>query len=271
MRARALVVPREHGAWGLLFVPLLTGVAVGASSGQSIVPLLWFSIAAFALFWLRTPVESLLGTTPLSAHSPAERKLSWAVSVALSAVAALCLAALLWNGRNADLLLFGAVAALAFMAQTVLVRLGRKLRMTAQIVGAIGLTCTAPAAYYLATISLDRRAWWLWAANWLFAVNQIHFVQLCIHAAKAVAFEERCSRGWRFFVGQVLLMMMLIAAVFLRFVPSLVALAFLPALARGFIWFFRSPQPLDVRSLGWSEMGQGVLFGILLAGASILA
>lgn len=27
-RRRALVVPREHGAWGMLLVPLLTGAAV---------------------------------------------------------------------------------------------------------------------------------------------------------------------------------------------------------------------------------------------------
>jgi YwiC-like protein len=270
-RTRALVVPREHGAWGLLFVPLLTGVAVGAASAQSVLPLIWFSIAALALFWLRTPVESLLGTTPLSVQTSGERKIAVTVSVALAATAFAALAALLWNGRSAELMLFGAVAALAFMAQTLIMRLGRKRRMTALIVGAIGLTCTAPAAYYLATVSLDRRAWWLWMANWLFAVNQIHFVQLRIHAARVATFEEKCSRGWGFFLGQVLLIMTLIAATVLRFLPGLVALAFLPALARGFAWFFRGPQPLNVKSLGWSEMRQGVVFGILLATASIVS
>ena len=28
-RRRAMVVPREHGAWGLLFVPLFTGFVAG--------------------------------------------------------------------------------------------------------------------------------------------------------------------------------------------------------------------------------------------------
>lgn len=264
-------MPREHGAWGLLFVPLLTGVAVGVASAQSFLSLVWFMVAALSLFWLRTPVESLLGTTPLSAQTPAERKLALTVSIALATLASLCLTALLWNGRNAQLLLFGGVAALAFMAQTLLMRLGRKFRMTAQIVGAIGLTSTAPAAYYLATSSLDRRAWWLWVANWMFALNQIHFVQLRIHAARAATFEEKCSQGRWFFLGQVLLMMMLIAASVLRVVPGLIALAFLPALTRGFAWFFRGLQPLRVRSLGWSEMRQGVVFGFLLAAASILS
>lgn len=270
-RMKALVVPREHGAWGLLFVPLLTGVAVGVASAESILPLVWFSLAALALFWLRTPVESLLGTTPLSAQTAAERKIAITASIVLAATASGCLAALLWNGRNPELLFFGGVAGLAFMIQTMLMRLGRKFRMTAQILGAIGLTTTAPAAYYLATASLDARAWWLWAANWMFAFNQIHFVQLRIHAARAASFEEKCWRGWPFFMSQVLLVMVLTAAALLQVVPALVIVAFVPALARGFIWFFRGPQPLAVRSLGWSEMRQGVVFGILLATASILS
>ena len=31
-RMRALIVPREHGAWGLLLVPLFTGVVAGIAS-----------------------------------------------------------------------------------------------------------------------------------------------------------------------------------------------------------------------------------------------
>jgi hypothetical protein len=215
-------------------------------------------------------VESLLGTTPLSAQTAEERRVAWIACVGLAFISAGCLAGLFWNGGNRELLIFGGVAGLAFAAQTVLMKQGRKLRMAAQLVGAIGLTSTAPAAYYVASGHLDLRACVLWAANWMFAANQIHFVQLRIHAARAATFEEKCDRGWRFFVGQVLMIMALMAAVYMRAIPALVACAFLPALARGFWWFFRAPQPLQVRSLGWSEMKQGVAFGILFAVASIL-
>ena len=270
-RTRALIVPREHGAWGLLFVPLFTGIAVGATSAQSILPLTLFAIAALALFWLRTPVESLLGTTPLTAETPTERRVAFGVCVGLEAVAMSCLVGLLWGGKNPELLLFGALAGLAFLVQTALMRLGRKLRMTAQLVGAIGLTCAAPAAYYLATASLDLRAWWLWAANWMFAYNQIHYVQLRIHSVRAATFDDKCARGQWFFLGQVLMLMTLIGAAYLHLTPKLAAIAFLPALARGFYWFFSAPRPLQVRSLGWSEMKQGIVFGILLVVTSLLA
>src|SRR5271166_361636 len=176
-RTRALIVPREHGAWGLLLVPLFTGAAVGIASAHRAWPLVLFPVAALALFWLRTPVESLLGTNPLSAQTPAERRIALIVSAALAAVSAACL------------------AALAFVFQTWLMKLGRKLRMAAQLLGAIGLTCTAPAAYCVATGHMDARAWVLWAANWIFAGNQIHFVQLRIHAARAATLREKFTRG----------------------------------------------------------------------------
>jgi hypothetical protein len=269
-RTRALVVPREHGAWGLLFVPLFTGVVVGAASAQRIWPLVLFTLVALCLFWLRTPAESLLGTTPLSAQTAEERRVALLACAGLALVSGGCLAGLFWNGRNPELLIFGGVAGLAFASQTLLMKQGRRMRIAAQLMGAIGLTSTAPAAYYVASGHLDLRAWVLWAANWVFAANQIHYVQLRIHTVRAATFEEKCERGWQFFVGQVLVVMVLMAAVYLRAIPVLVACAFLPALTRGLWWFFRPPQPLQVRSLGWSEMKQGVAFGILFAVASIL-
>lgn len=270
-RTRALVVPREHGAWGLLLVPLFTGAAVGVASTQRVWPLVLFTVAALALFWLRTPVESLLGTTPLSAQTPAERRTSLIVSAGLVAVSAGCLTGLLWNGRNRGLLLLGGIGVLAFVAQTLLMKLGHKLRMMAQMLGAIGLACTAPAAYYVATGQLDARAWVLWAANWAFAGNQIHFVQLRIHAAHAATFGEKLGRGRVFLLGQILLLPTLAAAAYWRLMPALVMLAFIPGLFRGFYWFFGGHRPLQVKRLGWSEMRQGALFGILLAAAIILS
>ena len=190
-----MVIPREHGAWGLLLVPLFTGIAAGAASAHQVLPLMLFTVAALALFWLRTPVESLIGAGAMRAQTAAERRIALLASLALAALSAACLAALLWNRSNPELLYLGGAAALALVAQMLLKRISRKTRMAAQIAGAIGLTCTAPAAYYVATGRLDARGFALWAANWNFAANQIHFVQLRIHAARATSFGEKFTRG----------------------------------------------------------------------------
>jgi hypothetical protein len=137
--------------------------------------------------------------------------------------------------------------------------------MISQVVGAIGLTCTAPAAYYIGTGRLDMRALVLWIGNWVFAGNQIHFVQLRIHAARATTFTEKFERGRFFCLAQPLLLVALFLASLWNMLPPLAIIAFVPAVARGSLWFFRRAEPLDVKKLGWSEMKQGIVFAVLLA------
>ena len=266
-RVRALVIPREHGAWGMLLVPLATGAAAGLMRGGQGLPLVVFVVAAMAVFWLRAPLESWLGTAPLRAQSVAERRAVLAFIIPLSAVAALMFIALFWDGRNRNLLPLGAIAMLAFVVQAGLKKLSRRLRMAAQVTGAIGLTAAAPAAYCVVTGHLDSAAAALWLANWLFAGDQIHFVQLRIHAARAQGAPEKLRRGRAFFAGQIGLAAALIIAVKVGVLPWLALLAFAPVLLRGINWFLRDSQPLAVRRLGWSELAQSLAFGALLIAA----
>ena len=99
-RRRALILPREHGAWGLLLVPVITGAGLAFRESSHILPVLRLLVAALALFWLRTPVESLLGTSVMRAQTKDERMLVAAVIAGLGAIAALVLSALLWNWQN---------------------------------------------------------------------------------------------------------------------------------------------------------------------------
>jgi len=158
----------------------------------------------------------------------------------------------------------GAAAAVAFLAQSLLKKAWRSARVAAQMIGAAGLTSTAPAAYYVATGHLSSAAWTLWIANFLFAANQIHFVQLRIHAARAATRAEKVSAGGGFLIGQFLLIVALVLACSFRVFAWSGALAFLPLLYRGFAWFSRKSTPLLVRALGWSELAYAIGFGLLL-------
>ena len=237
---------------------------MGVATGGHWLPLVPFTIATMALFCLRTPVESLLGTTPLKVQTEEERRKVLNMIVALGVVSAFALCNLLWRGRNIDLLAFGAVAGSAFGVQAVLKKIGRNWRLAAQIAGAAGLTITAPAAYYLATSKIDLLAVVLWIANWCFACDQIHFVQLRIHAARCNGLWERLARGRGFFVGQVVLAVAVALAWQHRIIPTVAALAFIPLVLRGFAWFFRRPQPLAVHKLGRDELTHAIVFGMLI-------
>jgi hypothetical protein len=263
-RRRSLIFPREHGAWGLLLVPLVTGAAVGLRPGGPIIRLVPLVIAALALFWLRTPVESWLGTGPMRAQQGGELRVVRRTAVMLGVVSSLALVCLFWHGRNPGLVWIGAVAAVAFAAQALLRKAWRQARIAAQIIGAAGLASTAPAAYYVASGHWNSTAWTLWIANFAFAANQIHFVQLRIHAARAATKADKIAAGRGFLAGQFLLVMALVLSCAFRVFPWYGAFAFLPLLYRGFTWFARKSVPLAVRALGWSELAYAVGFGVLL-------
>jgi hypothetical protein len=266
-RRRALIVPREHGAWGLLLVPLVTGAGLALRDSNRIFPLLLLLVAALALFWLRTPVESLLGTSAMRAQTRQERIMVGAVILLLAKIAIVALGVLLWAGRNPGLWLIGAAAGVAFVAQALLKRLGRSARMLSEIVGTIGLTSSAPAAYYVVTGNFGVTAWILWLANLAFAGNQIHYVQLRIHTARVEGVEAKLARGWTFASGQFFMVLLLAFACWRAWMPWVALIAFLPLLFRGWFYFFRKPVPLQVRRLGWNELGHAVAFCFLFIAA----
>ena len=263
-RQKSLIIPREHGAWGILLVPLVTGAITGLLAGGKIGSLAPLCIAALALFWLRTPLESWMGSTPIRARGPGEIRLVRNTAFLLGAVASVGLVWLFWGGRNRILLWIGAAAAVVFLAQAGVRRIRGGARTAAQMIGAAGLTSTAPAAYCVVTGVWNETAWSLWAANLLFAVNQIHFVQLRIHAARAKTQTEKLRAGRGFLAGQLALMVLLAAACAFRWYPWLGAAAFLPILFRGFAWYVRKPRPLVIHALGKSELAYACTFGVLL-------
>lgn len=262
-RLRSLVIPREHGAWGMLLVPLATGAAVALRTAAAPPTLLALIVATIAIFWVRTPIESWLGTGLLRPQSAEERNIVGKVVLSATALAALALIALFWGGQNQQLLFLGIIAATSFAVQAALKK-NRKTRTLAQIVGALGLTVTAPAAYFVVSGQINRLALLLWLANWLFAVNQIQFVQLRIHSTRAADPMAKLARGRWFLLTQSIVAVILLAACRTRILPGFVLLAFAPSLVRGLAWFFAAPQPLIVRRLGWTELAHNLAFEIIL-------
>ena len=270
-RRHALILPREHGAWGLLLVPMVTGAGVAFRESSHVLPLILLLAATLALFWLRTPVESLLGTAAMRAQTKDERRTVAMVIAGLAIIAALALGTLLWAGHNPYLWLLGAAAGAAFVAQALLKKLGRRTRMLSEIVGTIGLTASGPAAYYVITGRFGATALMIWMANLIFAGDQIHYVQLRIHTARIEGFGQKLRRGWAFAAGQLAMTVLLTLACLTGIIPAIASIAFSPLLFRGWYYFIQGPTPLVVRKLGWNELTHAIAFCVLFITAFALA
>ncbi len=270
-RRRALVIPREHGAWGMLLIPMVTGGIVGTVSGGRVGPVLTLGVAIVALFWLRTPLESWMENVATGGLNQREKGTVLAAIIPLLGIAIIALARLFWEGMNRNLMWLGMAAAAAFGVQLVLRRRGRSTRMAAEFVGALALTVTAPAAYCVAAGRMDARGLGLWLVSWLFAADQIHFVWLRIRGMRARGVGQKLGLGWSFLGGNLLSLGVMLLAYRLDWIPALVWIAMIPVWIRGVAWFFQKPQPLEIRRLGWTELAHDVLFGILVTSSFLVS
>jgi len=200
----------------------------------------------------------------LHAHTAEEKKIVWQASIILTLIAALPLYLLFRNGHNLGLLFIGAIAGLVFALQACVKLFGRRMRMPAQMIGAIGLTSTAAGAYFVITGRIDRVALALWAANWLFACDQIHFVQLQLHNSKVSGIRNRFSRGWLFLIGQFAMLAAVAVLAIASKLPLAALVAFFPIVIRGIAWIFQKQSALDLPWLGLTELLHAITFGVLM-------
>ena len=257
-RRWTLVWPREHGAWGILLVSLITGASVGFSSSTDLSTLLWLTVAVVAAFCLRTPIENSLPASPFRARGSAEW--CWVIAAAsiYALTGALAVAMLIGAGFLGLLWKLGLAAAGFFVMQAVAKKLGRAGRLAGEIIGAFGLTLAAVAGWAVAAGGFEQQALAIWILNGLFAADQILFVQLRIREVRAGKGSSGSSGRMLFLAVEALIALLLIGGAHAGFIPWLALLAFLPVLARGGAWMLRTDRGRrQIHRLGKSELFYG--------------
>jgi hypothetical protein len=262
-----LLVPREHGTWGLLLFPLISGAIVGyvANPNASLKAALWFLLTTLSAFLIYQPLESLLGFSLIKTRSQRQQRVA-IISVIAFAVIATAGVLELFHLRRGLVLGFG-LAALGCFGVRLLLGSSRRMRVPRQLIGALGLSSTAAGAYYAATGRIDWTSILLWLASWLFAAGQIEYVHLRISTAHVRPRRQKLRSSMAVCFLHLLMIGASITAAFAGFAPLLLALAFVPSVVRLSIWLVRPWRPLGIHILGVSELLQGLLFNILLIGA----
>jgi MFS family permease len=258
-----LLVPREHGTWGLLLFPLISGAIVGYySPNGSLKAALWFLLTALSAFLSYQPLESLLGLSLIKSRSQRQQRIAILSVIALSVIATVGVLEL-FNLQRRLVLGFGLVA-LGCFGVRILLGGSRAMRVPRQLIGAMGLSSAAAGAYYAASGRIDRTGILLWLASWLFAAGQIEYVHLRISTAQVRSRRQKVQSSVAVCFLHLLMIGASITAAFAGFAPLLLALAFVPPLIRVAVWLGRTWRPLGVHILGVSELLQGLLFNVLM-------
>jgi hypothetical protein len=258
-----LPIPTEHGAWAVLFVPLIVGAAV---AGHVTVDHLFLGLSALLVFLATVPMQTLLRHRFI-APQPANRVQPAAVwGTVYLAVSCLALVPPLLNGFL-FLPVMGSLGAAAFIGNFLLTRAQPKT-VVSDLLGVAGLCLGASASYYVAVGSLDHTALVLWLLNFLFFGCSVFYVQMKINS---VSFrKDRLLCRERLALGRLLLLYLAAA---LALVTLLVAqrvttvyslLAFAPMTVHALIGTCRLTATVRFRKLGFALLAHSLFFGIVI-------
>ncbi|MBI4464324.1 MAG: YwiC-like family protein [Acidobacteria bacterium] len=276
---RRLLVPREHGAWGMVSLPFLAGMLVGGNW------LHWRTLAAavavFSIFLLREPLlffwrfqvaankyKSNPSLQPLEAQKLQEiqnaRFSLWVYGLVAVAAGAYLMTVL----PLGPLLLLGSGATLLTLLALYFAAHNYQRTPALQIVIAVGLTSSALLSYLAARGQWEEPALWIWAlsaAHSAASGMEVHARLEAILASRKPGVSSGVARRNALLAQAALCFLLAVLAVSGR--PWLL-LPFIPptALHGWELWQFRSgPVPrISMHRVGWMQLGASIAFCFLL-------
>ncbi len=267
MKLPAPIIPKEHGAWAVLFVPLLVGASL---AGRFTLAVLWLALAVLGVFLSYVPMQMILragfGVAPGSGKAAAAR---FGATVYLGA-GLLFLLPLLAQGKWA-LLGIGGLAAVFFLTNFLLVR-GRVKTISSDLLATLGLTLTAPSGYYVVTGNLDFTAGWIWLLNFLFFGGGMVYVRMKLAAAATkkpgLTLPEKFRMGWLNLAYHVLAVALVAVLAVNNWTPLFAVIAFVPMTGHAVYGTLKLSGRAHFRNLGLLLLLQAILFALLLAGSA---
>jgi hypothetical protein len=249
----ALRLPKEHGAWVMLYVPFVLGVAVADRVNW---PVLLLLLSATAAFISR---ESLLVYWRARARgrdaAEAGRMLSLYIALAAAFGSPLIFAfKLFW------LIPLGLVGAALLLINGKQATRMEERTTTGEIMAIAGLTMTAPAAYYAASGRWEMTAFWLWLLSALYMASSVFYIKLRVYRLNPRKQTEQ-RQAWRscaFYHS--FLIVALPALIFAGSLRLFAFIAFAPALVRTFWGMFNPKTKVNLMRAGILEIVYSVVF-----------
>lgn len=253
----SLKIPREHGAWAMLYVPLVVGALV--AWGLSF-RLLLLTLSVTLVFTARGALVALLRSRSRGRTDQQAGRLAFAYL----GLAALLGAPLVFLSRLYWLVPLAIATAILLTVNARKAVRGEDRSVAGEMVAIAGLTLTAPAAYYVSTGVLNATAIWLWMLCALYFGSSVFYVKLRVTKLN-VRKEEASRQSWkRCALYHICLFVSLVVLALTGNLSLFAVAAFTPVLVRSF-WYLANPvRQNNLQRVGWLEMIYSIVFLIFI-------
>lgn len=252
-------IPREHGTWAMIYVPM----AIAFASA----PLIKFDflvliLAITSMFFLQNPLATILRR-----HANGQSKLmvnnysSWINFYTTSALA--CGGYLLLRGFT-FLLLFLALFVLLLVVHQLLHTRKQHHGKLSQLLAIAGLTSTALASRAVLIGQIEQQGVLLWLLCFLFFSSSVFYIKMRV--SKQMPNKDSTELISLCVAFHIFLVLILLTLVSFKIIPMYTAAAYFPIVIRAFIGTGSSGK-INLRRIGIAE----VIYTIIFAGILIFA
>jgi hypothetical protein len=264
-------VPKEHGAWAMLYVPFAAGVLAGgrAALGNAL-PLVLLLGAVTGLFLGRDSLLAWLRARDRALPTSADRWATvWQLGGALlCGIGLVAIRPPLGERVPLQILPLGVFGAIVLIVHLLQMRRREARTVVGEVLAILGLTCTAPAALLVARAAWSPYTMWLWFLCVLFFASSVFHVKARVLAQQARRAAARDAMRRASATYHIALFVALVAgAVAGRLHPLLLA-AYLPVIVRALVALVTPPGKLNLTRAGVLEIFYSLVFlvGVTLAG-----
>jgi hypothetical protein len=265
MKAHSVLkLPREHGAWAMLYVPLFAGVVAAGRISFSVFLL---ALATTSFFISREPLMAWIKARRCQ-KDPGRSRILMLVYIGsglLFAAPLIVVSRLFW------LLPLGLLVLVLLWVNSALAARGREeyaargWRAASEISGIAGLALGAPAAYYTASGGLGGTAAWLWLLSTLYFISSVFYVQMRVLSCNRRRPEAYRKAQSYCAAYHLLLLIGLVLLARLGSFNFLVLIAFAPALVRALFHLVRPRGRLSLGRIGALEIVYSAVFLVFIA------
>lgn len=252
-------IPHEHGAWAMLYAPLIIAVAI---LGRYELSAWLFLLATTAIFLAHEPLAVLVKLNPKRPSSPQifrESKQWFAIYAALAIITTV---PLLVNYERWYLVPFGIVLIALLSAHIALAAKREERTVGGEFLGVISLTFTAPGAYYVVTGKLDGFCLLLWALNIVYFTSSIFYVKMRV--SRFAKKKEAAMLTRQCVIYHVLLVGALGLLLWQGWISLVAALAFVPLVLRTAAGLKEERGKLNLKRIGIAETVYTLFFVVFL-------